>query len=62
MEEVKVETLTEILASIKDEYFSDLNIHDINDDEVSDVNESDIDLDNPANREASAEYKNKIKV
>jgi hypothetical protein len=54
VEEVKVETLTEILASIKDEYFSDLNIHDINDDEVSDVNESDIDLDNPANREASA--------
>ena len=44
-EESKEELLKDVIAGIKEEYFSDLNIADIPDDEVSDVDESDIDVD-----------------
>jgi hypothetical protein len=37
--------LRDIIANIKEEYFSDLNPEDIPDDEVSDVDESLLNLD-----------------
>lgn len=43
-EESKNEILKDIVAGIKEEYFSDLCPDDIPDDEVSDVNEADIDI------------------
>ena len=46
MEEQKVELLRDVIANIKEEYFSDLNPEDVPDDEVSDVDESLLDLDN----------------
>ena len=45
LEESKVELLSDVIANIKEEYFSDLCPGDIPDDEVSDVDESEIDVD-----------------
>jgi hypothetical protein len=45
LEEAKVELLSDVIANIKEEYFSDLCPGDIPDDEVSDVDESEIDVD-----------------
>lgn len=46
-EEVKqVENLRELINGLKEEYFSDLNIDDVDDDFVSDISESEINLDN----------------
>ena len=45
LEETKVELLSDVIANIKEEYFSDLCPGDIPDDEVSDVDESEIDVD-----------------
>ena len=40
-----MELIRDIVSSIKEEYFSDLNPEDVPDDEVSDVDESLLDLD-----------------
>lgn len=45
LEESKVELLSDVIANIKEEYFSDLCPGDIPDDEISDVDESEIDVD-----------------
>lgn len=46
-EEVKsVETLRELINGLKEEYFSDLNIDDVDDDFVSEISEGEINLDN----------------
>ena len=45
LEESKVELLSDVIANLKEEYFSDLCPGDIPDDEVSDVDESEIDVD-----------------
>ncbi len=62
MEEQKVELLRDVIANIKEEYFSDLNPEDVPDDEVSDVDESLLDLDNIPATQVSQEISSKIKV
>lgn len=62
MEEQKVELLRDVIANIKEEYFSDLNPEDIPDDEVSDVDESLLDLDSIPAMQTSQEISSKIKV
>ena len=62
MEEQKVELLRDVIANIKEEYFSDLNPEDIPDDEVSDVDESLLDIDNIPATQVSQEISSKIKV
>lgn len=62
MEEQKVELLRDVIANIKEEYFSDLNPEDIPDDEVSDVDESLLDLDSIPSMQTSQEISSKIKV
>jgi hypothetical protein len=62
LKEKKYETLKDIVAGIKDEYFSDLNINDIADHEVSDVDESEINIDSIPASESNNEIKNKIQV
>jgi hypothetical protein len=62
VEEQKVELLRDVIANIKEEYFSDLNPEDIPDDEVSDVDESLLDLDNIPSTQVSQELSSKIKV
>ena len=57
-----METLRDILAGIKDEYLSDLNIEDIQDDEVSDISESEIDVTGIPDIDTNLELENKIKV
>jgi len=37
--------LKELVAGLKEEYFSDLNVDDLDDDQVSDVDESELNLD-----------------
>ena len=58
----QLQSLKDVLDGLKDEYFSDLNIHDIGDDEVSDVNEDELNLDNATLGETNPELKSKIKV
>lgn len=62
MEEQKVELLRDVIANIKEDYFSDLNPEDIPDDEVSDVDESLLDIDNIPTTQVSQEISSKIKV
>jgi len=62
VEEQKVELLRDVIANIKEEYFSDLNPEDIPDDEVSDVDESLLDIDNIPATQVSQEISSKIKV
>jgi hypothetical protein len=62
VEEQKVELLRDVIANIKEEYFSDLNPEDVPDDEVSDVDESLLDLDNIPATQVSQEISSKIKV
>lgn len=62
MEEQKVELLRDVIANIKEDYFSDLNPEDIPDDEVSDVDESLLDIDNIPATQVSQEISSKIKV
>ena len=62
MEEQKVELLRDVIANIKEDYFSDLNPEDIPDDEVSDVVESLLDIDNIPATQVSQEISSKIKV
>jgi replication fork clamp-binding protein CrfC len=62
VEEQKVELLRDVIANIKEEYFSDLNPEDIPDDEVSDVDESLLDLDSIPAMQTSQEISSKIKV
>ena len=54
--------LRDIIANIKEEYFSDLNPDDIPDDEVSDVDESLLNLDSIPVTQTSQEIASKIKV
>jgi hypothetical protein len=62
VEEQKVELLRDVIANIKEDYFSDLNPEDIPDDEVSDVDESLLDIDNIPATQVSQEISSKIKV
>jgi hypothetical protein len=61
-EESKVELLRDVIASIKEEYFSDLNPDEIPDDEVSDVDETLLDIESIPKIQASTELTSKIKV
>lgn len=44
VEEQKVELLRDIIATIKEDYFSDLNPDDVPDDEISDIDESTLNI------------------
>ena len=61
-EEKKIELLRDVIASIKDEYFSDLNPDDVPDDSVSDVDEATLNLDSIPAMQTSHEISSKIKV
>lgn len=61
-EEAKVELLKDVIASIKEDYFSDLNVDDIPDDEVSDVDESEIEVDKLQQELQASTLNTKIRV
>lgn len=56
------DSLRELISGLKEEYFSDLNVNDLDDDQVSDISESEINLDEIQNMSSNQELENKIKV